>query len=38
MKTMDNADTKNHAIRSRWLLSEAVSVENILSLSEWLDF
>jgi len=37
-KTMDDAETKYHVIRSWWLLSGAASEESILGLSEWLGF
>ena len=35
---MDDAETKYHVIRSWWLSSGAASKEDILGLSEWLDF
>ena len=37
-KTMDDAETKYHVIRSWWLSSGAASEEGILGLSEWLGF
>ena len=37
-KTMDEADTKYHVIRSWWLSSGAATEEDIHGLSEWLGF
>ena len=37
-KTMDDAETKYHVIRSWWLSSGAATEEGILGLSEWLGF
>jgi hypothetical protein len=37
-KTMDDAETEFVVIRSWWLLSGAISKEDILGLLEWLEF
>jgi hypothetical protein len=37
-KTIDEAETKYHVIRSRWLSSRAATEKGILDLSEWLGF
>jgi hypothetical protein len=37
-KTIDEAETKYHVIRSWWLSSGAATEEGILGLSEWLGF
>ena len=37
-KTMDNAESKYHVLRSWWLSSGIASEEGIFGLSEWLDF
>ena len=37
-KTIDEAETNYHVIRSWWLSSGAATEEGILGLSEWLEF
>ena len=37
-KTIDEAETKYHVIRSWWLSSGVATEEGILGLSEWLGF